>query len=125
MKPPPLPSPHLLSADDKPTGQSACLLRSISESLVAAVDPQMGARPWGPIIDPKGQPSGFDDIPAPVASLPYLPPGIVHVVAFWGAYTPLKHLMDMATHKVFIQLRGSHQLVALRALDVLPSFHRW
>ena len=118
MKPPPLPSPHLLSADDEPTGQLACLLRSIRESLVAAIDPQMGTRQWGLIMYPKAHPSGFNDIPAPVASLPYLLQGFCHIVAFWGAYTPLKRSMDMATHMVFIQLRGSHQLVASRAVDM-------
>ena len=70
------------------------------------------------IIDPKGHFSGFNNTPAPVASVPYLLPGICHVVAFWGAYTPLKRLMGMATHMVFIQLRGSHHLVASRAMDM-------
>ena len=77
----------------------------------------MGTRQWGLIYDPKGHPSGFNDIPAPIASLPFLPPGICHLVAFWGTYTPFKHLVDVTTHMVFIQLRGLHQLVASRDVD--------
>ena len=118
VKPPLLPSPHLVSADEEPIGQFACLLRIIRESLVSAVHPQMGTRQWGLIIDLKGHPYGFNDIPAHIAALPYLPLGICHAVAFWGAYAPLKRLMDMATHMVFIQLRGSNQLVAFRSGDI-------
>ena len=62
--------------------------------------------------------SGFSDLPTPIASLPYLPSRICHTVAFWGAYTPPTSLTNMATHMVFIQLRGPHQLVAHRANDI-------
>ena len=88
---------------------------------------QMGKRQWGLIYDPKGHPSGFNNIPTPIGPLPFLPLGICHVIAFWGAYTPLKlfwgaytplnRLDDVTTHMVFIQLRGSHQLVASRAVE--------
>ena len=91
MQPSPLPSPHLLSADDKPTGQSAYLLRSIREYLVSAVDPQMGTGQWGLIMDGKGHLSGLSDLPAPIASLPYLPPGNLPRGHFWGrVYTSHK-----------------------------------
>ena len=120
MKPPPspLPSPYLLSADDEPDSQSACLLRSIRETLASAVDPHMGTRQWGLIMDSKGHLTGFSALPTSIASLPYLPSGICHAVAFWGTYTPPTSLTNMATHMVFIQLRGSHQRVAHRAHDI-------
>ena len=117
INPPPHPSPHLLVVDDKLTGQSAYLLRSIRDSLVAAFTSQMGTRQWGLIYDPNGHPSGGNDIPTPIASLPFLPPGICRVVAFWGACTPFKRSVDVTTHMVFIQLCGSQQLVASRAVD--------
>ena len=120
VKPPPspLPSPYLLSADDEPDSQCACLIRSIRETLASAVDPHMGTRQWGLIMDSKGHLTGFSDLPTSIASLPYLPSGICHAVAFWGTYTPPTSLTNMATHIVFIQLRGSHQLVAHRAHDI-------
>ena len=96
---------------------SACLLRSIRRSLVVAVDPQMGTRQWGLIIDPKGHPFGFKDIPACIKSVPYGPPGICHVVVFLGAYTPLKRFMHGYTHG-FYTVVGSHHLVASRAVDM-------
>ena len=69
-------------------------------------------------MDFKGHLTGFSDLRVSIASLPYLPSGISHAVAFWGAYTPPTSLTNMATHMVYIQLRGSHQLVAHRAHDI-------
>ena len=109
-------TPHLLVADGEFPGQSAYLLRSIRDCLVASVTPQMGTRQRGLICYPNGYPSGLNDIPTPIASLLFLPPGICHVIAFWGAFTPLKRLV-VTTHMVFIQLRGSHRLVASQAVE--------
>ena len=78
----------------------------------------MSAKQWGRIFDLKGHPSGYNDVPAPIASLPFLAPKSCHLVAFSGAYTPLKRLVDVTAHMVFIRLRGSHELFVSQAVDV-------